>query len=160
MTYSKLYDTLIDLIDEVIGDSNPCKFEDGLCGKEREVIKEGNKGNPYCCCRDNYSYEEGDDQRFCNHFKENVGCTVKAISCKSWFCGYAKRSLTEIQKTLLSKIEVVADSHNIYYVRDSKEQALHNKREGDIIDIIKFEIIEDKLFYYTNDKKVEQGNYY
>jgi len=71
--YNEIYDEAVKLFEG----KNICQFgEDGLCIRARNVSFFNGDKEELCCCG-------------CKKLCKGKGCTVKALTCKLWFCDYA-----------------------------------------------------------------------
>ena len=86
--------------------SSYCQIKDGVCVSNRI------NGSKSCCCRD------------CKRLTES-GCSIKAISCKAWFCQDIIGKIPEEASLELRALKKEAEENGLYRVR------------GDIEDIFK-----------------------
>lgn len=92
------YDQLYKKLNKLIELENPCKITCSGCLK----------GSDFCC-------------KACKYLGEK-GCTVKALTCKTWFCDSAQVS-PKLRKELEA---VLREMHHyaLYYPRGSKEDSI------------------------------------
>lgn len=85
--------------------SKYCDIKNGSCIENRT----GNMGDNSCCCCG------------CKHLTKN-GCSIKAISCKLWFCGNIPME-ARIELNILRK---EAEENGLYRYRDDIEGIFEN----------------------------------
>ena len=115
------YNNLYKKAKEIIDKNNPCKFKNGVCIHERNNIKEKREVSQYCCCKSIFPNEID----HCIHFYEDIGCTVKALLCKTWFCEDVYKNLSKKVKRKLIRINNRAYKLKVYNIRESMEDFLY-----------------------------------
>lgn len=117
------YDKLYNEAQKIIDIENPCQFNDGLCIKEHNNIKQNKEVSQYCCCKSVFPNEIN----HCKHFIEDVGCGVKALGCKIWFCKTAWKNFSKKAKKQMNYIFKQAYNLEIDYIRKSKEELFNGE---------------------------------
>jgi hypothetical protein len=111
---SNEYDELYEEAERFIKKYNPCKVENGTCLRFRE-IRDGN----FCC-------------RHCENLTEK-GCSIKSLTCKTWFCAIAGKCFNEEAKNELNVLLKKGYDFSVY--RGSKELsikvAIQRRNKGD-----------------------------
>jgi hypothetical protein len=97
------YDKLYERADAFIKKYNPCKMTCSGCMRSRD----------FCCSG-------------CKHLGEK-GCTIKALTCKTWFCGSVK--LTKESYKELSEIIQLTNLLHFRGFRFTKEQSIKQSLE-------------------------------
>lgn len=121
MDKKKLYDELYAKAKGIMEKYNPCDFKDGLCARERQNKKEGLNIEPFCCCNGNSFPEQNNKEgTHCKHFVKGSGCSVKSLSCMTWFCGEVPVKGGFYKE--MHEIEKKAYENNLYFPRMSKRE--------------------------------------
>jgi hypothetical protein len=122
----RVYDRLCIAADKLLKEYNPCKIKNNKCVGCRSLGGYGSNNTKQLCCI------------ACKYWKENKGCTVKALSCKLWLCDSLKDKLDSNFKIKMERLIAIASWVGLTtHYRMSKKQIFesrYNKEFPHILD--------------------------
>ena len=106
-----VYDRLYKLADKY-SKTNYCKSDGKTCLSDRQNTNSGfgDTGGPFCC-------------KGCKYLGPQ-GCTIDALTCRSWFCGAF--TLPKPIRTKLENLSWQVWQWGFYVNRGTKEQSIEN----------------------------------
>jgi len=123
---SDIYDRLYQEAKDIFDRNDPCRFENGLCRRERENKENGFGIEPFCCCNGkHFPSQNNEEGTHCKHFIEGSGCSVKSLSCITWICD-SDYFVNKKDVQRLYEIEDEALSYGLFFPRFSKEETMES----------------------------------